>query len=163
MRRGVVHLRTVIALIALIGVALAVAVRPATCEVHGAAMKSATVRVVYGRVMLWSDESEARNSLFPHSDDPVSGGCVVGPRPLTTTSVCPVCNVARDEWWAAHPEAGPAKYASDSDPDFPPSPPAISQTEEAWLAEAAAQPELPSPPLPSRTMPGPVLEEVVLP
>ncbi|MDR3200269.1 MAG: hypothetical protein LBT68_02310, partial [Spirochaetales bacterium] len=67
------------------------------CAVHGVEMESEKVKMRYGFYSGDFKYEMVRNAYFPHSDDPVLGGCLLGTPFVIDKLVCRLCNEARDE------------------------------------------------------------------
>jgi hypothetical protein len=77
---------------------------PATvCEVHDQVLRVDIVSVGYGLVLPRPAFERAKNSLFPHSNRYVLGGCVVQPENAAVVLYCPKCRKAEAHWQKAHP------------------------------------------------------------
>ena len=79
------------------------------CPLHSVRMQKAKVPIEYGLLApepnyreLW----KARETLFPHAAEPVSGGCCVSDdMPLDAWIwACPECERARKQWVLEHGE-----------------------------------------------------------
>jgi len=76
----------------------------AICEAHRSFLHAAEVRVAYGFPGRFPGEAYriAKTNSFPHSTEPVLGGCI--PRPATHVIVpsCRQCDKAREDWLQYH-------------------------------------------------------------
>jgi hypothetical protein len=76
-----------------------------TCEVHGWRMAKTNVPISYGLIRL-NEYGLARQAAstnnFPHADQCVLGGCIVGTPTQAVIYVCPECQKAQKEWEARH-------------------------------------------------------------
>ena len=88
----------------------AVAERSVRCRVHGAELKSMLVCIEYG-LPICDDRLEAyltaEEASYPHCDDAIWGGCMVGTDKEDLKEVCQKCNAARDKWLHEHPPKVP--------------------------------------------------------
>jgi hypothetical protein len=118
-----IRVRTLMLLVLVVGVGIWFSLVP-RCPLHGRWMKPVTVLVTHGRFDLWDPYLSARNSDFPHCDDPVRGLCRGGPPWTATIDVCSRCNVERAAWKAAYrPPPQVVQFQAPYDPSIPPPPP----------------------------------------
>lgn len=76
---------------------------PERCPVHGDVLRPKRRRVRYGLPAFSDAYEEARTALFPHSDDPPLGGCMVGMGPAWEfVYACAACDEARARWRRDH-------------------------------------------------------------
>lgn len=72
------------------------------CEVHRTRMSKQLVPAKHGMPPFntdWRNESDARNSLFPHADEPrKTGYCSPARQNLARIYVCPHCTNAKASW-----------------------------------------------------------------
>jgi hypothetical protein len=74
---------------------------PGTCEVHGVALRTDTVPIVYGLVRSSPATIKAREASFPHAETEVLGGCVVREDQFAQVKYCPECHKAKAQWEAS--------------------------------------------------------------
>lgn len=81
-----------------------------TCELHQVRMQKAKVPIEYGLPIPMPDRqyeqlTQARETLFPHGAEPVSGGCCVSDDMALHAWIwaCPQCTAAMRRWRAEHP------------------------------------------------------------
>jgi hypothetical protein len=71
------------------------------CELHGIQMTKTNVPIVYGLIRL-NQYGQARQAIstnsFPHADDCVLGGCIVGTPTQAVVYVCSDCQKALQKW-----------------------------------------------------------------
>lgn len=73
------------------------------CPVHGVALQSDRVRVIYGLLRAEPAYAEASKARFPLARTFVPGGCVVDPRHThETVDYCPECRKALQAWNTEH-------------------------------------------------------------
>lgn len=76
----------------------------ATCEVHQRRMIKTKVPIEYGLMRL-NEYGRARQAAstnsFPHAQECVLGGCIVGTATQAVIYVCPDCQKALQNWGAA--------------------------------------------------------------
>lgn len=74
-----------------------------TCEVHGIHMAKRSVPIAYGLIRL-NEYGRARQTVltnsFPHADEFVLGGCIVGAPTQAVIYVCSDCQKALKKWEA---------------------------------------------------------------
>jgi hypothetical protein len=84
------------------------------CEIHHSLMTKKKVQIQYGlfRLNAWGLALQAASTNgFPHAEEEVLGGCVLGTATQAVIYVCPQCQLARRQWESAHPK--PRKYTED--------------------------------------------------
>src|SRR5437588_9509127 len=78
------------------------------CEVHGVRMTKAGVPIEYGLVRL-SELGKAlqiaSTNSFPHAQESLLAGCIVGDATQAVIYVCPACQEARRKWELEHPKS----------------------------------------------------------
>jgi hypothetical protein len=76
------------------------------CELHHVQMVRAKVPILYGLIRL-NDYGKAlraaRETSFPHAQDCVLGGCVIGSPDRAVIYHCPECRKAKRAWEVNHP------------------------------------------------------------
>lgn len=76
--------------------------KSSVCEVHGTRMTKQLVRANHGMPLFtadWRIEYDARNSLFPHADEPrKTGYCSPTRQNSARVYVCPHCTNAKAVW-----------------------------------------------------------------
>src|ERR1041385_1220021 len=85
-----------------------------TCEVHATLMTKTNVSILYG--LLGQNEWNrayvaAKQKSFPHVDDDVEGGCIIGRAKEAIIYICPQCLRAQQQWLSEHPR--PPRYKTD--------------------------------------------------
>ena len=72
-----------------------------TCEVHGTHMTKTNVPIAYGLIRL-NEYGRARQAAstnnFPHAEDCVLGGCILGTPTQAVIYVCSDCQAALKKW-----------------------------------------------------------------
>lgn len=83
---------------------------PSTCEVHHTQMLKTNVPIEYGLIRLneyGRARQAARANCFPHAQECVLGGCIVGTPTQAVIYVCPDCQKALQKWEIARENAKP--------------------------------------------------------
>jgi len=76
----------------------------ATCEVHHTRMVKSNVPIQYGLIRLneyGRSRQAASTNIFPHAQECVLGGCIVGTATQAVIYVCPDCQKALQKWEVA--------------------------------------------------------------
>lgn len=70
------------------------------CEVHGVALQTEDVPIMYGLMGAMPGFYEAQKRAFPHASSVVMGGCIVSDNSpkFQTVKFCPQCRVAQKRW-----------------------------------------------------------------
>lgn len=71
------------------------------CEVHHCGMQRKSARIVYGMLGTLYTNDELK-TLFPHSQEFVAGGCILGDRKTDLIFVCSQCKNAYGDWHKIH-------------------------------------------------------------
>lgn len=83
---------------------------PSTCEIHRTEMLKTNVPIEYGLIRL-NDFGRARQaastSSFPHAQESVLGGCIVGTATQAIIYICPDCQKALQKWELARESVKP--------------------------------------------------------
>jgi len=83
---------------------------PSTCEVHHTQMFKTNAPIEYGLIRL-NDYGRARQAAstnsFPHAQECVLGGCIVGSATQAVVYVCPDCQKALQKWEVGHESSKP--------------------------------------------------------
>ena len=73
----------------------------ATCEVHHTRMVKSDVPIEYGLIRLneyGRSREAASTNIFPHAQECVLGGCIVGTATQAVSYVCRDCQKALQKW-----------------------------------------------------------------
>ena len=67
-------------------------------------MEKKKVPIVYGLLLGDPYYDDAEITKFPHAQEWVAGGCMVGTEKYHETYVCPKCKDAREKWIQKNPK-----------------------------------------------------------
>jgi hypothetical protein len=77
--------------------------------VHGTRMRAETRPIDYGLYRFPNGYFEASQTVFPHANTRVAGGCMVGPDTFARVRYCDECRTAERVWHDSRPDGWKSK------------------------------------------------------